>query len=96
MSCYRWENQDLTLFVHVQPRANQSNIIGIHDDKLKIKVCAAPTDGKANEEVCKLLAKTFGVAKSNVVLLSGHTSHHKRLCIHSPKKLPDFITPAKL
>lgn len=96
MSCYRWENQDLILSVCVQPRASPSKIVGIHDDQLKIRVGGAPVDGKANTEVCQLLAKYFGVAKSNVVLLHGQTSHHKRFCIRSPKKLPDFITPTKL
>jgi uncharacterized protein YggU (UPF0235/DUF167 family) len=36
---------------------------------LKIKTTAAPVDGQANEEVCKLLAKLFGVAKSQVIKL---------------------------
>jgi uncharacterized protein len=94
MTFYHWQAQDLILAVHIQPRASQAGVVGIHADRLKIKTTAAPVDGKANEEVCKLLAKLFGVAKSQVILLQGHTSRDKRFCIHAPKQLPEFISRA--
>jgi len=89
---YQWEQQDLLLSIHVQPRSSRSGIVGIQGDRLKIKLTSPPVDGKANVEVCQLLAKLFGVAKSHVLLLSGETSRDKRICIKSPKKLPDFMT----
>jgi uncharacterized protein len=91
MTFYHWQAQDLILAVHIQPRASQTGVVGIHANRLKIKTTAAPVDGRANEEVCKLLAKLFGVAKSQVVLLQGQTSRDKRFCIHAPKQLPAFI-----
>lgn len=97
MSFYRWQDDDLILVVHVQPRASQTSIIlplennEVDDTRLKIRITAAPIDGKANEEVCKLLAKLFGVAKSQVTLVAGESSRDKRIRIKSPKKLPDFI-----
>jgi uncharacterized protein (TIGR00251 family) len=91
MNFYHWEDKDLMLFVHIQPRASQAGIVGIHGDKLKVKITAPPVDGKANADVCKLFSKVFGVAKSQVIIISGHTSRNKSLCIKSPKKLPDFI-----
>lgn len=93
---YQWENKNLILSIYVQPRASHAGIVGIYDNQLKIKTTAAPIDGKANKEVCQLLAKLFGVAKSKVNLLSGQTNRHKRFCIQSPKKLPDLIAPQKL
>lgn len=93
MSCYRWEGENLILLVHIQPRASQTGIVGIHNDRLKIKITAAPVDGQANAEVYKLLAKLFGVAKSRIVLLSGQTSRDKSFRIPSPPKLPEFISP---
>ncbi len=91
MSFYHWEDENLMLFVRVQSRASQAGIIGVHNDRLKIKVTAAPVDGRANADVCKLLAKIFGVAKSRIILQNGHTSRDKCLCIKSPQKLPEFI-----
>ena len=93
MTFYHWEGSDLVLFVHVQPRASRADIIGVYCDRLKVKVTAAPVDGRANVDVCKLFSKVFGVAKSRVILRSGHTSRDKCLYISSPKKLPDFIMP---
>jgi hypothetical protein len=93
MSCYRWEGENLILLVHIQPRASQTGIVGIHNERLKIKITAAPVDGQANAEVYKLLAKLFGVAKSRIVLLNGQTSRDKSFRIPSPPKLPEFISP---
>ena len=95
MNFYRWTNKDLVLFVRVQARASRAEIVGVQHDRLKVKVTAAPVDGRANADVSKLLAKTFGVGKSQVVIQSGHSCRDKRLYIKSPQKLPVFITPFK-
>ena len=94
MSFYHWQKNDLFLSVHIQPRASRTEIVGVHNDRLKIKITAPPVEGKANAAVIKLLAKLFSVAKSRVILLSGETSRDKRFCIKSPKKLPDWIENA--
>lgn len=46
---------------------------------LKIAVSAPPEDGKANAAVCKLLAKFFRVAKSNITVVSGATGRTKQI-----------------
>ncbi len=48
---------------------------------LCVKLCAAPTDGAANDALIRLLAKTLGVARRDVTLASGATSRLKRLDI---------------
>ncbi|MDM8559752.1 DUF167 family protein [Candidatus Parabeggiatoa sp. HSG14] len=93
MNFYHWEDENLVLFVYVQPRASQAGIVGIYSNKLKVKITASPVDGKANADVCKLFSKVFGVGKKRVIIKSGHTSRDKCFCIKSPKKLPDFIVP---
>jgi len=47
MSFYHWENEDLILNVHIQPRASQTGIVGVHGETLKVKITAAPVNGKA-------------------------------------------------
>lgn len=91
---YRWEGKNLLLLVHIQPRASRSEIIGLYGERLKIKITAAPVAGQANAEACVLLAKYFGVAKSQVSLLKGQKSRDKYFCVQSPRQLPDFIKPA--
>jgi len=48
---------------------------------LYVYVSAPPLEGKANLAAIEALAKHFGVKKSAVTLLSGHTSKHKRFDI---------------
>ncbi|RKZ88770.1 MAG: YggU family protein [Candidatus Parabeggiatoa sp. nov. 1] len=93
MTFYHWEDEDLVLSVHVQPRASQAGIVGVHGERLKVKITSAPVDGQANADMCKLFSKVFGVAKSRIIIQSGHSSRDKCICVKSPKKLPDLIVP---
>lgn len=45
----------------------------------KFDVAAAPEDGKANAELIRFLAEEFGVAKTNIEILSGQSSPLKRI-----------------
>ena len=65
------------LVVKVQPRSSKSQLVGLQDDSLKIKLMAPPVDGAANKACCAYLAKILGVAKGKVVLLSGEKSRQK-------------------
>lgn len=44
-----------------------------------IRVTAPPVDGRANEALCRLVAKKAGVAPSRVTLVRGHTARDKTL-----------------
>jgi uncharacterized protein len=44
-----------------------------------VRVIAPPVDGKANEALCRLVAKAAGVAPSKVTIVRGHTSRDKVL-----------------
>ena len=67
--------------VRVVPRSSKSEIVGVHDGALKIRLASPPVDGAANAELIKLLAKSFGVAKGEVEIVSGPTSKAKRVRI---------------
>jgi len=69
----------ITFTIRVVPRASKSEIVGEVDGSLKVRISAPPVDGAANGEVVKVLAKAFGVAKSNVSIVSGETSKTKRV-----------------
>jgi len=51
------------------------------DGTYKIKVAATPEKGKANRALCEFLAGHFNVGISQVQILSGKTSHIKRIRI---------------
>ena len=88
---YQWQDDDLIINVRVQPRAANDALAERNDEFIKIRITAAPVDGKANKHLIAFLAKTFKVAKSSIQLLSGETSRNKQLLIPQPKALPEFI-----
>lgn len=75
----------ITLELKVAPKNGKNEINGLKDGILKIKIKAAPENNKANLELVKFLGKTFDVAKSNIQILKGHTSHFKTVLITSGK-----------
>jgi uncharacterized protein (TIGR00251 family) len=48
-------------------------------EELEVRVAEAPADGAANDAVVKLLAKALGVSRSELSIISGQTSRHKRI-----------------
>lgn len=63
--------------VHVQPRASRTELAGVHGTALKVRLHAPPVEGAANEELVKFLAKSLGVARRAVRIVSGQTSRSK-------------------
>jgi uncharacterized protein (TIGR00251 family) len=68
-----------TFRVRVQPRSRRDEIAGLHGDALKIRLTAAPVEGKANQALQKFLARRLGVSPSAVEILAGHTSRQKQV-----------------
>ena len=90
MSYFRWDGEDLILDCHLQPKASSDEFAGLHGERLKIRLTAPPVEGKANAHLLAFLGKAFGVAKSQVSLISGELSRQKRVRIQRPQKLPDL------
>ena len=75
------EDNSVTFNVRVIPRTSRSEIVGEHNDAIKVRLFSPPVDGAANTELIRLFAKTLGVSKSAVEIVSGETSKTKRLKI---------------
>jgi len=56
-------------------------VVGRHGGAWKIRVAAAPTDGKANDAVVRLLADALRVAVRDVEIVSGHGSRDKTVAL---------------
>lgn len=70
--------------VKVIPRSSRSEVTGeMADGALKVKLAAVPEKGKANQELCEVLARHFQVPLRDVELVSGATSSRKRIRIRS-------------
>lgn len=78
---------NITFSLKVHANASKTQIKGRLDDgTYKIDVAAVPEDGKANKELISFLAKTFGVPKNQIEIVSGQTSQLKKVRITSFKR----------
>ena len=90
---YEWQKSALLLRVKIQPCANKDEFCDVIGNAIKLRITAAPVDGKANKHLMMFLASQFKVNKSAITLLNGKTSREKRFKIDSPEQLPGFISP---
>lgn len=76
----------VSVAVRLTPKGGRDAVDGIEilsDGRavLKVRVRAAPTEGEANEALCRLMAKSVGVPPRDVALVAGATARIKRLAI---------------
>jgi uncharacterized protein (TIGR00251 family) len=69
------------LTIHVQPNARITEYVGLHGDALKIRVAAPPTEGAANDELIRFLARQCSLPLASVHIQSGRGSKHKRIVL---------------
>jgi uncharacterized protein len=67
------------LAVRVRPRASKTEISGVIDGALKVRLQAPALEDRANEALCEFLAHLLKTPKSAVRILSGHRSRGKRV-----------------
>jgi hypothetical protein len=83
---WRFSTAGVSIAVRVTPRGGRDDIDGIEvmaDGRsvLRLRVRAVADGGEANRAVLALLAKTLGVPKARVRLLSGATSRQKQIAV---------------
>lgn len=57
-------------------------MVGRHGEAWKVRVTAAPADGKANAAVVRLLADTLSLPVRDVEIVSGHASRDKTVALN--------------
>jgi uncharacterized protein len=67
--------------VKVKPNSREQSIIEETDGSLTILLKSPPVEGKANDELIKLLAKKYQVPKSKIVIQLGASSKIKLINI---------------
>ncbi|RXH19859.1 DUF167 domain-containing protein [Bradyrhizobium guangzhouense] len=97
MEPWRSSADGISIALRVTPRGGRDGIDGIEqlsDGRcvLKLRVRAVADGGEANRAVLALLAKSLGVPKASVSLLSGATSRLKQVAIAGdPARLADAL-----
>ncbi|MDR2500713.1 MAG: DUF167 domain-containing protein [Treponema sp.] len=73
----------LLLDLKVQPGASKSELAGIQQGRLRVRIAAAPEDGKANRELAAFFARLLCCSKGDLALKTGEKSRLKTLAIPS-------------
>ena len=88
---YKQEDGRVIVTVYVQPGAKRTEIVGFHGDALKIRLSAAPMDGRANDALLQYVARLFDVSLRQVAILRGDKSRYKKVAIIGSNIEPLFI-----
>jgi len=82
----REQGGTLLIRVRVQPKASADAIVGARAGALKIRVAAAPENGRANRAAIEFLAGSLGLRKSDITIVSGGHSRDKLFSIRGLKR----------
>jgi len=69
----------MILHLRAKPNARHNQLLRAADGSLAVCLQAPPQEGQANAVLLAFLAATFGVPKSRVTLLSGHSAPFKKV-----------------
>ncbi len=69
------------LTLRVSPGAARASVVGRHGAGWKLRVAAAPENGKANAAVVRLLSDVLGLPAGDVAIVSGHASRDKTVAL---------------
>lgn len=67
--------------VRAQPRASRSEVQGVVEGRLRVRLAAPPVDGAANDALVRLLAEVLGVARGRVEVTAGQSSRLKTVLV---------------
>ncbi len=69
------------LDVRVIPRAKKTQVGGVRDDALVVRLAAPPVEGAANAALVEFLADTLRLPRHAIQILSGERGRRKRVAI---------------
>jgi uncharacterized protein (TIGR00251 family) len=75
------EGDEIRIDVKALPGASKTEFAGIKDGRLRIRIAAAPENGRANAELIGFVAKAAGCPKKDVMLLRGEKSRMKTIAL---------------
>src|SRR6201999_4678347 len=81
LPCLTPHADGVLLQLSVMPNAKRTEVDGLHDGALRVRLAAPPIDGRANEALVAWLAKSLGVPKRGVEVLRGESSRRKQVAI---------------
>ncbi|MEI6971877.1 MAG: DUF167 domain-containing protein [bacterium] len=71
----------VAIALRVVPRASRNEVGGIVGDALKLRLCAPPVDGKANDAVVDFLSDALDVPRSRISIRTGAKGRSKLVMV---------------
>ena len=81
LPCLKAVGATCELQVQVVPNASRTQVAGLHDGALRVRLMAPPIEGRANAALLAWLATSLGLPRRSVQLLSGETNRRKRVAL---------------
>lgn len=89
-------NRFMRVTLYIQPGAKKTELAGVHDGLVKLRVSSPPVEGAANKAVVSFVSEYAGLPKSAVKIVSGEKSRTKTVEIEEDKaKYPDRLEKLK-
>ena len=77
----RFGKEGVELDISVVPNAKRTEVVGLHDGALRLRLHAPPVDGKANDALLLWLCERLVLGRSSVELLRGHAARRKTVVL---------------
>lgn len=90
MAWHQYRDGVLTMQLQVQPGSKSESVIGLHGERLKIRLQTPPVDGRANSRLLEFLADQFGVSRVAVRITHGRSGRAKTVVINNPVRWPEW------
>ncbi|HUG24609.1 DUF167 domain-containing protein [Piscinibacter sp.] len=82
--CVRQSGDRVVLDLSVVPGAKRTELVGLHDGALRVRLAAPPVDGKANDALLGWLADELDVPRRELALIRGASSRRKQVVVNKP------------
>jgi len=89
------DSDGVLVSIRITPRAPATRIAGERGGRLLIQVTAPPLDGRANDAVRRLLAKSLKIATGRIRVVSGERARDKLIRIEGVSA-PDVARALRL
>ena len=81
LPCLSVREDGVLLQLSVMPNARRTEVDGLLDGALRVRLAVPPIDGRANDALVAWLAKSLSVPKRDVQVLRGESSRRKQVAI---------------
>jgi uncharacterized protein (TIGR00251 family) len=78
---FRITNTAIHLDIKAIPGASRTELAGIKDGKLRVRLAAAPEKGRANAALCEFIAGVLGCPKRELQITNGEKGRNKTIAI---------------